>query len=43
MQFYHMNWGWGGNLDGWFYNNNWNPSSGINYEYDQGMIVAKIK
>jgi streptopain len=29
--FYHMNWGWGGSYDSWFYDNNVNPGSN-NYQ-----------
>ncbi len=31
---YHMNWGWRGDHNGWFYYNLWNPPLG-NYQYAQ--------
>lgn len=40
---YHMNWGWGGSYDGWFYGTNWKPKDNRNYKYNQGMVVVKIK
>jgi len=33
----HMNWGWGGFLNGWFGFNTWNPD-GDNYQYKKEMI-----
>lgn len=41
MYYYHMNWGWGGLYDGWFYEKEWNPGS-FNFSLNRGMIVAKI-
>lgn len=40
---YHMNWGWGGSHDGWFYEARWKPTDNRNYKYNQGMVVVKIK
>lgn len=38
----HMNWGWGGWGDGWFYNDNWTPTAGINtydFSYNKNMVA----
>jgi Peptidase C10 family len=32
----HMNWGWGGSYNGWFFANQWNPSS-YNFQYAQDI------
>jgi hypothetical protein len=34
----HMNWGWGGNYNGWYFNNNWNPG-GVNYTVNQFALT----
>jgi hypothetical protein len=31
---FHMNWGWGGSFNGWYYYNSWNPGT-RNYQYAQ--------
>lgn len=41
LYYYHMNWGWGGLYDGWFYEKEWNPGP-HNFSLGRGMIVAKI-
>ena len=37
--YFHINWGWGGYLDGYFYLNNLTPSS-YNFNYYQKMVVG---
>ena len=39
----HMNWGWGGNYDGWFSPHNFTikkDKETINFKYGQGMITG---
>lgn len=39
--YFHMNWGWGGNHDGWFAFNNVNSGNG-NYQYArQNFYITK--
>lgn len=37
--YFHINWGWGGYLDGYFYLNNLTPSS-YNFNYHQKMVIG---
>lgn len=37
---YHLNWGWGGQYDGWFRLSTLNPSDEMNYTPDQEMCVC---
>lgn len=34
----HMNWGWGGDFDGWYDGTKWNLPNGSSYNYRQKMI-----
>jgi len=34
---YHMNWGWGGFANGWYFAYQWNPSN-FNFQYSQDLI-----
>lgn len=36
--YFHMNWGWNGQFNGWFGYNNWNPST-YTFNYKPGMIT----
>ena len=36
-KFFHMNWGWGGSYDGWFYNGDWTPGTN-DFTNDKYMI-----
>jgi len=38
---FHMNWGWGGNYDGWYAYNNFNPGN-TNYNDNKKMIYNII-
>lgn len=35
----HMNWGWGGNWNGWYSAYNWNPSN-LTFNYQRKMVVG---
>ena len=37
VKFFHMNWGWGGSYDGWFYNGDWTPGTN-DFTNDKYMI-----
>lgn len=39
--YYHMNWGWGSWLDGWYANNNWSNSNG-DFNYKKGVVYNII-
>lgn len=38
FRFLHMNWGWDYNFDGWFNENNFNPSTST-FNYRRGMVI----
>lgn len=40
--FYHVNWGWNGNFNGYFALNNLNPSDISNFSETQGMVINII-
>ncbi len=37
---FHMNWGYSGDKDGWFYDGNW-IVNGSNYSYNKGMVLKQ--
>jgi hypothetical protein len=36
--YFHMNWGWDGSYNGWYYQNDW-AAGGYNFQYHKEMIV----
>ena len=38
----YMNWGWGGQHNGWYQWNNWNPGGDTDFNYKRGMVYNII-
>ena len=36
---FHMNWGWGGQCNGWFVYDNWAPGNGNNFQYYRQAVI----